>query len=165
MNREAVEGLSALSGRIAGVYAERDPLKAEKFLRNSLDVKGKYLSKSDLALFNQLGISLRKQGRWQDAITEYKRAVRIAPEDANLYYNMGMAFAEGQDFLQAKANLLKALDMDPDLYRASVTIAYNYGAVFLQSREKQRAAQFFQAALDMEPGHAGARRGLERSMM
>ena len=55
--------------------------------------------------------------------------------------------------------------MDPDLYRASVTIAYNYGAVFLQSREKQRAAQFFQAALDMEPGHAGARRGLERSMM
>ena len=66
---------------------------------------------------------------------------------------------------RAKANLLKALDMDPNLYRASVTIAYNYGAVFLQSREKQRAAQFFQAALDMEPGHAGARRGLERSMM
>ncbi|CAK7024939.1 MAG: Lipopolysaccharide assembly protein B [Desulfovibrio sp.] len=165
MNREALEGLSALSGRIANVYAERDPLMAEKYLRNSLDVKGRHLSKSDLALFNQLGISLRRQGRWQDAVTEYKRAASIAPDDANLYYNMGMAFAEGKDFLQAKANLLKALEMEPDLYRAGVTIAYNYGAVFLQSRDKQRAARFFQAALDMDPSHEGARYGLERCMM
>ena len=165
MNREAVEGLSALSSRIADVYADRDPQKAEKFLRNSLDVKGKYLSKSDIVVFNQLGISLRRQGRWQDAITEYKRATKIAPDDANLYYNMGMAFAEGQDFLQAKANLLKALDMEPDMYRASAAIAFNYGAVFLQSREKQRAAQFFQTTLDIDPNHKAARQGLERAMM
>ncbi|MDD4702012.1 MAG: tetratricopeptide repeat protein [Desulfovibrio sp.] len=164
MNREAVEGLSALSSRIADVYAERDPQKAEKFLRNSLDVKGKYLSKSDIVVFNQLGISLRRQGRWQDAIAEYKRAIKIAPDDANLYYNMGMGFAEGQDFIQAKANLLKALDMEPDLYRASPAIAFNYGAVFLQSRDKQRAAQFFQTTLDLDPGHKAARQGLERAM-
>lgn len=164
MNREAVEGLSALSSRIADVYAERDPQKAEKFLRNSLEVKGKYLSKSDIVVFNQLGISLRRQGRWQDSIIEYKRAIKIAPDDANLYYNMGMAFAEGQDFIQAKANLLKALDLDAELYKASAPIAFNYGAVFLQSRDKQRAAQFFQTTLDLDPSHKAARQGLERSM-
>mgnify|MGYP000169919451 CR=1 FL=1 len=43
--------------RIASIYADRDPAKAEKFLRNSLEVKGKYLSKGDIMLFNQLGIS------------------------------------------------------------------------------------------------------------
>lgn len=164
MNREAVEGLSALSSRIAEVYSDRDPQKAEKFLRNSLEVKGKYLSKSDIVLFNQLGISLRKQGRWRDSIIEYKCALKIAPDDANLYYNMGMAFAEGQDFIQAKANLLKALELDATIYKSSAGIAFNFGAVFLQSREKQRAAQFFQAALDLDPGHASAQLGLERSM-
>lgn len=165
MHREAVEGLSALSSRIAEVYADRDPQKAEKFLRNSLDVKGRALSKSDIVVFNQLGISLRRQGRWRDAIIEYKRALKIAPDDANLYYNMGMAFAEGQDFIQAKANLLKALELDASIYKDSAAIAFNFGAVFLQAREKQRAAQFFQTALHQDPGHASARLGLERSMV
>ena len=86
MNREAADGLSALSSRIANIYGERDPEKAEKFLRSSLEAKGKRLGREDLSLFNQLGISLRRQGRWQDAVTEYKRAIKIAPDDPTLYY-------------------------------------------------------------------------------
>lgn len=163
VTKEAMDGISALSGRIAGIYADRDPAKAEKFLRNSLDVKGKFLSKSDIKLFNQLGISLRKQGRWQDAITEYKRALKISPEDENLYYNVGMAFAEGGDFLQAKANLLKAIDLNADIPRASPNIAYNFGAVFLQSRDKERAGQFFQMALNLKPDFKAAQDGLKRA--
>lgn len=88
ITKEAMDGIIALSGRIAAIYADSDPVKAEKFLRNSLEVKGKYLSKGDIMLFNQLGISLRKQGRWKDAIIEYKRAIKIAPEDENIYYNI-----------------------------------------------------------------------------
>ena len=155
ITKEAMDGISALSGRIASIYADRDPAKAEKFLRNSLEVKGKYLSKGDIMLFNQLGISLRKQGRWKDAITEYKRAIKIAPEDENLYYNVGMAFAEGGDFLQAKANLLKAVDLNPEIPGASPNIAYNFGAVFLQSKDRERAAQFFKLALQLRPWTGG----------
>ncbi|WP_165174872.1 response regulator [Desulfovibrio sp. ZJ369] len=163
VTKDAMAGISSLSGRIAAIYADHDPAKAEKFLRNSLQVKGKFLSKSDIALFNQLGISLRKQGRWKDAISEYKRAIKIAPDDENLYYNVGMAFAEGADFLQAKANLLKALELNPDVPRASPTIAYNFGAVFLQSKERARAAQYFQLALELRPDFQAARDGLKRA--
>lgn len=132
-------------------------------MRNSLEVKGKFLSKSDIVLFNQLGISLRKQGRWKDAIIEYKRAIKISPEDENLYYNVGMAFAEGGDFLQAKANLLKAIDLNPDVPRASPNIAYNFGAVFLQSKDRERAAQYFQMALELRPNFQAAQDGLKRA--
>ena len=163
ITKEAMDGISALSGRIASIYADRDPAKAEKFLRNSLEVKGKYLSKGDIMLFNQLGISLRKQGRWKDAITEYKRAIKIAPEDENLYYNVGMAFAEGGDFLQAKANLLKAVDLNPDIPGASPNIAYNFGAVFLQSKDRERASQFFKLALQLRPDFPAAQDGLKRA--
>ncbi len=163
MNREAADGLSALSSRIAGIYGERDPEKAEKFLRNSLEAKGKRLGREDLALFNQLGISLRRQGRWQDAITEYKRAIKIAPDDPTLYYNVGMAFAEGADFIQAKANLVKALDLDPEMVKSSASIACNFGAVFLQSGDRDRSVQFFQLALALKPGMQLALQGLERA--
>ncbi len=163
VTKEAMAGISALSGRIAAIYADRDPAKAEKFLRNSLQAKGKFLSKNDIVLFNQLGISLRKQGRWKDAIIEYKRAIKISPEDEHLYYNVGMAFAEGADFLQAKANLLKALDLNPDVPRASPNIAYNFGAVFLQSKDRERAAQYFQLALELRPDFQAARDGLKRA--
>ncbi|MGE9985034.1 tetratricopeptide repeat protein [Desulfovibrio sp. SGI.169] len=163
ITKEAMDGISVLSGRIAAIYADKDPVKAEKFLRNSLDVKSKYLSREDLITFNQLGINLRKQGRWKDAIIEYKRAIRIAPDDENLYYNIGMAFAEGGDFLQAKANLLKAVDLNPEIPGASPNIAYNFGAVFLQSKDRERAAHFFQLALQLRPDFPAARDGLKRA--
>lgn len=163
ITKEAMDGISVLSGRIAAIYADKDPVKAEKFLRNSLDVKSKYLSREDLITFNQLGINLRKQGRWKDAIIEYKRAIRIAPDDENLYYNIGMAFAEGGDFLQAKANLLKAVDLNPEIPGASPNIAYNFGAVFLQSKDRERAAHFFQLALQLRPDFPAARDGPKRA--
>ena len=163
MNREAADGLSALSSRIANIYGERDPEKAEKFLRSSLEAKGKRLGREDLSLFNQLGISLRRQGRWQDAVTEYKRAIKIAPDDPTLYYNVGMAFAEGADFIQAKANLVKALDLEPEMVKSSASIACNCGAVFLQSGDRNRATQFFQMALEIKPDMKMALQGLQRA--
>ena len=163
MNREADDGLSALSSRIAGIYGEHAPAMAEKFLRSSLELKGKRLSRSDLPLFNQLGISLRRQGRWQDAITEYKRALKIAPDDAALYYNVGMAFAEGNDFIQAKANLVKAMDVEPTMTKDNATIACNFGAVFLQTGDRERSAQFFKSALALKPDMKIALQGLQRA--
>lgn len=163
MNREAADGLSALSSRIAGIYGERDPEMAERFLRSSLEAKGKRLGREDLALFNQLGISLRRQGRWQDAINEYKRAIQIAPDDPTLYYNVGMAFAEGADFIQAKANLVKALDLEPEMVKSNASIACNFGAVFLQSGDHHRAAHFFQLALAHKPDMKMALQGLQRA--
>jgi len=164
MNREAEDGLSALSSRIAGIYGEHAPEKAEKFLRSSLELKGKRLSRSDLPLFNQLGISLRRQGRWQDAITEYKRALKIAPDDAALYYNVGMAFAEGNDFIQAKANLVKAMDIEPAMVKDNATIACNFGAVFLQTGDRERSSQFFKNALALKPDMKIALQGLHRAL-
>lgn len=74
-----------------------------------------------------------------------------------------MAFAEGGDFLQAKANLLKAVDLNPEIPNASPNIAYNFGAVFLQSKDRERATQFFRLALQLRPDFPAARDGLKRA--
>ncbi|WP_288908009.1 response regulator [uncultured Desulfovibrio sp.] len=163
MQRDALEGISALSGRIADIYTERDPEKAEKYIRTSLEVKEKFLSRDDIALFNRLGLSLRRQGRWQDAVTEYRRALKLAPDDANLYYNLAMALAEGRAFPQAKAHMLKALEYNPQLPQTGATIAFNCGAVFLQNDDRSRAAAFFRQALEQNPDLRSAQEGLARA--
>lgn len=74
-----------------------------------------------------------------------------------------MAFAEGADFLQAKANLVKALDLEPEMVKSNASIACNFGAIFLQSGDRDRAAQFFLQALEIKPGMKLALQGLQRA--
>ena len=162
ITKEAMVHISSIAGRIANIYAEKDPVKAEKFLRRSLEVKGANLSFEDIATFNQLGISLRQQGRWKDAITEYIKALKIAPNDENLYYNMGMACAEGKDFPNARTHMIKALEINPELPRMSANIAYNMGVVFLQSDSRERARICLNTALQLNPSFTAAQQALVR---
>lgn len=157
---EALNQITFISSRIADLYVDTNPTEAEKYLRSSLEVKKGYLSREDIQIFNRLGISLRQQGRWNDAILEYKKALKIAPDDENLYYNIGMACAEGKDFATAKAHLLRVLELNPDFLRISCQVAYNIGAVFIQANDKNRGQRCLKAALELNPDFVLAKRAL-----
>jgi len=78
-------------------------------------VEGIELNEKYVYLYNCLGIALRKQGKFQDAIQNYNRALKIDPQDANLYYNLCKAFAGDKDYDKAKDSLKKAVKLDPGL--------------------------------------------------
>ena len=162
VTKDALNQITNIANRIAELYMEKDPLVAEKYLRRSLEAKGKNLSREDLNTFNQLGINLRQQGRWQDALVEYEKALKIAPNDENLYYNMGMANAEGRNFLEARTCMSKALEINPDLPTISANIAYNIGVVFMYAGSRKDAAKHLRTALELNPGFAAARTALDR---
>jgi tetratricopeptide (TPR) repeat protein len=159
--KDAIDQVAAMAQKIAVSLQESDPVQAEKYLRQCLDLKGKNLTVDDLATFNQLGISLRKQGRWHDAITEYKKALGIAPKAEGLFYNMGMAYAEGGDFESAINCMQKALSINPNLPRGGAVLAYNIGMVFSRGYTKDKAVQCMQIALELDPGHEKAKKMLE----
>jgi tetratricopeptide (TPR) repeat protein len=156
------EEISRITNRIAALYMDKDPPLAEKYLRRSLATKGKDLTFEDLKTFNQLGINLRQQGRWKDALVEYGRALHIAPDDENLYYNMGMANAEGHNYAEARANMDKALEINRDLPMSNPNIAYNIGLVYLHAENRKEAERHLRAALQLNPGFTSARAVLER---
>ncbi len=160
--KDALLQVGAISSRIAAMYADKDPSKSEKFLRRALAAKGKFLSHDDIVTFNQLGITLRQQGRWQDAITEYKKALQVAPEDENLYYNMGMAYAEGKDFAEARKCMVHALKLNANFPYASASIAYNLGVVFLQAGAREQSRQCLNIALELSPDMDIARKALAK---
>ena len=94
--RQALGAVSDISRTIAEMCMQSDPGMAEEFLRKSLDAKKDMLDLSDVATFNALGIALRQQGKWQDAIIEYEKAVTIAPKDENLHYNIAPGLPRGE---------------------------------------------------------------------
>ena len=162
ITRESMVLLSVVATRIANVCADACPTLAEKFYRTGLECKGRFLSVEDVVLFNQLGMCLRRQGKWEEAAAEYRKALRVAPDDPVLYYNMALALAEGHRFTEARQHMVKSLELNPQFARGGVEVAYNMGVVFSQAGARERAALCLRAVLDLDPGHGEARRLLGR---
>lgn len=154
MNRtfkDAMQQVAAVAEKIAMSLQEKDPAQAEKYLRKCLDLKGDDLTIDDLATFNQLGISLRRQGKPFEAIKEYQRALKIAPNSSEIYYNMAMAYYEHKEKETAIRSMLKAFQINPALPNTSANIAYNMGRVFATGITKDKAKGCLKIALQLEP--------------
>ncbi len=82
---------------------------AEQYFRISLGDDS-----TSIHIYNQLGIALRRQGKWKDAITEYEKALKIDPNDEALYFNMAKACLEGNNKEAARKYFSKVLQIDPD---------------------------------------------------
>ncbi len=158
--KDAMAQVASMAEKIAVSLQQADPVQAEKYLRQCLEIKGKNLSIDDLSTFNQLGISLRNQGRWQDAIIEYQKALKIAPNAEVLFYNISLAYAEGQDFESAIKYLQKAYSMNENLPRTSPVMAYNMGLIFARGYTRDKALRCFETALELDPDYEPAKAAL-----
>lgn len=81
------------------------------------DIFGKAISQNEthMHLYNRLGIALRKQKKYDEAIANYTKAIKIRPDDANLIYNLAKAhFMKGED-LPSIQKLKEAFGMDKTL--------------------------------------------------
>lgn len=157
----ATKEAMAQVGRVTRTIAEHciasAPELSEKYLRQSLESKRGMLDKSDIETFNRLGITLRKQGKWDQAVEEYRKALKIAPNDAGLYYNMAMAYGEGRQFMDAHNFLDKALRINPDLWNANETVCFNIAMVYFRAARKEQAADYLQKALSINPNFERAK--------
>ena len=90
---------------------------AEKYFRKSLHSRS-----DDVHVYNRLGIALRKQGKWEEAITEYQKALKIDPDDEAIHFNMSRAYLEGKRNSLARGCFQKVLKINPDLSEAEAEL-------------------------------------------
>jgi len=150
--KEALDAVSRVTQSIAVNCLEIAPDLSEQYLRQTLATRKNMLDRSDIDTFNRLGLTLRRQGKWQEAITEYRKAMKIAPDDAGLFYNIAMAYTEGRQYIEAYQFLDRALSLNPDLWRTSEAVCYNIATVYQRYGKKELAADYLKKALGINPG-------------
>lgn len=155
--REMLSSVGNITRDIAAKLGEVSPDLSEKYLTQFLDMKGDRLSNEDMDTFNRLGIALRKQGKWKEAVDNYKRALEICSEDEGLYYNMAMAYLEGGQVWDAAQSMDGALNLNPNFTSGSDNLSYNVAYVYSRTRSKDKAVLFCQKALKVNPQHKKAK--------
>ena len=159
-DREASLRIVGVSEHIADLYYNVDIIKAEQYWRQSLAGRPGPRSEELVYALNRLGLVLRSQGRWQEALAEYRRAAELSPDDDILYYNMGMACLEGNDVQAAARHMSKALVLNPRLPYSEDSVAFNMGMVFLKSNDTARGLHCMKMAIEQNPDCAEAREAL-----
>ncbi|MFH1135863.1 MAG: tetratricopeptide repeat protein [Pseudomonadota bacterium] len=75
---------------------------------------------NDIQLYNRLGIALRRQKKFLEAVAYYAKAIQIDPQNENLYYNIGRAYYEAGDKSRSIGAIKKALQVYPEFEEARV---------------------------------------------
>lgn len=104
--------------QIGEIYLEQGRAeKAADAFKSSLGLD------ENVHVYNRLGIALRRKHRYKEAIGEYKKALKVEPDNEAIYYNLGRALLEDSQRDAARDAFNKALDINPDFDEAKNMIA------------------------------------------
>ena len=103
-------------------------------------------NESRFNLHNSRGINLAKRGWLDEAIKEFKSAIKNAPKSALGYDNLGNVYADKGDLFMAFFSYAKALQLEPE---NSVSL-HNLGC-FLSNHANLLAMKCFKQALNSDP--------------
>jgi len=64
--------------------------------------------------YNTAGIQMRQEQDFEKAVTAFKKALSIRPDDEGLYYNLSRVHIESRDWNAAKSAMEEGLKINPD---------------------------------------------------
>jgi tetratricopeptide (TPR) repeat protein len=99
--------------------------------------------------WQNLGSALLKQGRVDEAIDHFQRALDIHPDFAEAHNDLGLALAQKGQFKDAIAHYRKAFESRSDLVEAHV----NLGNALVQEGQMDQAIAHYEWALGGQPGN------------
>jgi len=104
----------------------------------------------DAELHNKLGVVLHLQGKTDDAIACYRRALELDPNYAEAHSQLGNALSERGKFDEAVANYRRALELRPELVEAYT----NLGMSLTEVGQFEEAVACHHQALALQPDFA-----------
>ncbi|HXH66903.1 MAG TPA: FG-GAP-like repeat-containing protein [Candidatus Limnocylindrales bacterium] len=145
------EGAEPLYG-LGSVYLEQKKTKqARESFERAVKAQADYPGTMPNA-WNNLGILAAQDGKTDEAIGFFQKALTIDPEHAVALQNLGNAYRQKKDWDSARKTLEHALALNPGDPEAN----YGLGMVFAQLDDTDRAYQFLQRALAARPAYPEA---------
>ena len=97
--------------------AQGEPDKAKEVFKKLANIEA-ITEPRHKHIFNEFGMQLRKLGLFEDAVRHYSKALKISPDDENLWFNLGRALWESGDKPKASNALSNALRINPNMTAA-----------------------------------------------
>jgi len=105
------------------------------------------------AIFER-GIKFSTEGRYPDAIEEFKRFLAISPSNPAAHSNLGFAYYMNNNYESAYLEFTKTLEIDPSFSNAH----YGLGLVYKKKNEMEKAKEHFEEYLKLDPKGSWARK-------
>ena len=106
------------------VYSEKKEFDKLKKVLNTLLGLDEAFTMEYRQKFNTFGISLRKNGHYDESIRYYKKSLEIVKSDENVYFNLARVFFEKGQNDKCIFSLEKALKINPDFVEAQKFLKY-----------------------------------------
>jgi tetratricopeptide (TPR) repeat protein len=109
---------------------------------------------------NNYGNALADQGRMDEAIQHYRRAIELKPGDVEAYNNLGNRLAQQGKFPEAMEQYSRALRVKPDDAKA----LYNSGLTLSVQGALDEAIPYYERAIQIEPDYIEAHNNLGNAL-
>ena len=106
------------------------------------------------------GNKLKRQGKLEEAIISYKRAIEINPNSAWSYHNLGETLAKIDRLDEAITSYKRAIEINPN----SAWSYYELGEVLAAKEDFDTAIINYHRACELEPNFGGFSQGLEKTL-
>ena len=80
--------------------------------QKSLESLGKEKLKAQSSQYTEAALKLQSEGKYDEAIEQYVKAIELNPTDPKLHYNVGTAFQAKEDYEHAEKAYKKSLELD-----------------------------------------------------
>lgn len=120
---EVEKGARAGFGMALAHLKRGNAKRAREMFERLAEAEGDY-APAHKHMFNDFGISLRKERLPETSVKHYERAIGLAPGDENLHFNIARAYYDLREMDKAAEHLEKALEMEPGLMEARMFIEY-----------------------------------------
>ena len=138
----AAQEAQAVAQLRAGNYAA-----AEAILRSIAE-----LTPDDPGAHNNLGVALKAQGKFTEAIDCYRRSLALKTDEPGAWNNLGNALKLSGNVDEATASYRRALELDP----RHVDAWFNLGTALLERGEVEPAQAAYREVLALNPRHRDA---------
>jgi Tfp pilus assembly protein PilF len=146
-------GRRALMAGVALVLVTASVVETRRQLRHWVNNEAVYghalaVTTGNWLAHHNLGIARDAEGRADEAIVQFREALRVFPEYSDAHYNLGNVLARAGQAAEAERHYQAALRLDPD----NADTLTNYGSVLLGAGLREQAMPLLAAAVARAPG-------------
>ena len=111
-------------------------------------------------VYVNIGIALKGQGRFDEAIAHYKQAIYLKPQLIEAPYNLANLLKEQERYAEAIENYTQAVRLKPDFYQAY----YNLGNALRSNEQFSEAIDNYRQAVRLKGDYAEAYNNLAMTL-